>query len=210
MLEPAELERGLLPPRATSDGTLRRIYEAALVRFAERGYHGTSVREIADACGIKASSIYAHFPSKEKILHDLIRLGHEEHRDSVKEALLSSGADPTDQLKAVISAHVRMHAEYPILATVANNELHALSPQSASSIQEIRDEGVRTISDVIERGVRLGRFRCEDPYLATAMLGAAGIRVAVWFPTRDDYSIEQVVEAYSQNALRLVSGEANG
>jgi AcrR family transcriptional regulator len=205
LIDQSELERGLLPPRATSDGTLRRIYEAALIRFAERGYHGTSVREIADACGIKASSIYAHVPSKERLLHDLIRLGHEEHRDRLRDALLSAGADPADQLRAVVGAHVRFHASYPVLATVANNELHALSPDSTAEIGDIRDEDVRSITEVIVRGVRLGRFTCDDPFLVTAIIGAAGIRVAVWFPTRDDYEIERVVESYSDLALKLVS-----
>ena len=55
----------LLPPRAQADGTLRRIQETALVLFAERGYHGVSMRELAAATGIRASSIYAHVAGKE-------------------------------------------------------------------------------------------------------------------------------------------------
>jgi AcrR family transcriptional regulator len=195
----------ILPARATSDGTLRRIYEEALRRFAERGYHGTSVREIADACGIKASSIYAHVPSKERILRDLILLGHEEHRDRLRDALLDAGADPADQLRAVVGAHVRMHAELPMLATVANNELHVLPHEDAKEITEIRDAAVQMIVDVIERGVRLGRFHCDDTFLATAILGAAGIRVAVWLPGDTTYDVERVVEAYAEYAVKLVS-----
>jgi AcrR family transcriptional regulator len=195
----------VLPARVSSDGTLRRIYEEALQRFAERGYHGTSVREIADACGIKASSIYAHFPSKEQILHDLILLGHEEHRDRLRDALLDAGADPADQLRAVVGAHVRMHAELPMLATVANNELHALPPDVTQPITEIRDQAVQMIVDVIERGVRLGRFHCDDPFLATAIVGAAGIRVAVWLPQDVNYDVERVVAEYADYAVKLVS-----
>lgn len=195
----------LLPARATSDGTMRRIYEEALRRFAERGYHATSVREIADACGIKASSIYAHVPSKERILHDLILLGHTEHRDRLRDALLDAGVDPSDQLRAVVGAHVRMHAELPMLATVANNELHALPPDVAQEITEIRDGAVQTIVDVIDRGVRLGRFTCDDPFLATAIIGAAGIRVAVWLPGDARYEVEGIVQAYADYAVKLVS-----
>lgn len=205
MREEAELAPALLPPRADSDGTLRRIYEAALLRFAERGYHGVSVREIADACGIKASSLYAHLSSKHQLLYDLIRIGHEEHRDRLKEALLGSGSDPATQLRALAAAHVRFHAEYPVLATVANNELHALAPERAEEIQGIRDDDLRFFTDVIERGVRLERFQCDDPFLATAVIGAMGIRVAVWFPTRDDYSADDVVDSYAGFALKLVS-----
>ena len=195
----------ILPARATSDGTLRRIYEEALRRFAERGYHGTSIREIAEACGIKPSSIYAHVPSKDRILHDLILLGHEEHRDRLRDALLDAGSDPDDQLRAVVGAHVRMHAELPMLATVANNELHALPSDSVEPITEIRDQAVQMIVDVIERGVRLGRFHCDDPFLATAIIGAAGIRVAVWLPADTRYDVEQVVTAYADHAVKLVS-----
>ena len=194
-----------LPARVSSDGTLRRIYEEALRLFAERGYHGTSVREIADACGIKPSSIYAHFPSKEQILHDLILLGHEEHRDRLTDALLDAGAEPADQLRAVVGAHVRMHAELPMLATVANNELHVLPPVIAREITEIRDRTVQMIVDVLDRGVRLGTFHCDDTFLATAILGAAGIRVAVWLPDDATYDVERVVQAYADYAVKLVS-----
>jgi len=205
VIDRTTLEHGLLPPRATSDGTLRRIYEAALVAFAERGYHGTSMREIADACAIKASSIYAHVSSKEQLLHDLIRLGHEEHREALRDAMLGAGADPADQLRAMVGAHVRFHATYPMLATVANNELHALSPDSAAEIVDLREDGVRSIMDVITRGVRLHRFTCDDPFLTTAVLGAAGIRVAVWYPQRGDYDIETVVNTYADLAIKLVT-----
>lgn len=211
MQQPTELAPTLLPPRAEEAGTLRRIYEEALVRFADRGYHGVSVREIADACGIKASSIYAHLPSKERLLYDLVRMAHDEHRDGLRNALLGAGAEPEEQLRALVAAHVRYHAEYPMLATVGNNELRALSPDSVAEIQSIRDDDLRLFVDVIERGVRLGVFHCSDPFLATAIIGAAGIRVAVWLPMANvlvpeqNYTVDDVVEAYTEFALKMVA-----
>jgi AcrR family transcriptional regulator len=205
----SETQAALLPPRVDTNGTLRRIYEEALTRFAERGYHGVSMRDIADACGIQASSIYAHVDSKEQILHDLVLMGHEDHRDRIRDALLEAGAEPADQLRAVVGAHVRYHAEYPVLATVVNNELHALTKENAHEIEAIRAEDVRLIMDVIERGVKLGHFRCSDAYLATAVIGAAGIRVAAWYRPGNDvadrYTVEDIVEQYAELALKLVS-----
>lgn len=213
MLDQAELTtNALLPPRADSNGTLRRIYEQALVLFADRGYHGVSVREIAQASGIKASSIYAHVASKEQLLYDLIFMAHEEHREGLRDALLGAGADPVDQLRAIVAAHVRFHAEYAMLATVGNNELHALSDADAVEIQAIRNADLQLFTDVIERGVKLGVFHCTDPFLATAMVGSAGIRVAVWFsvarhlyPGGSEYTAEQVAAAYAEFALKIVS-----
>lgn len=212
MIEQTQLTGALLPPRADSDGTLRRIYEEALVLFAERGYHAVSMREIAQACGIKASSIYAHLASKEQLLTDLVLMGHEEHRDMLREALLSAGAEPSDQLGDLVRAHVRFHATYPMLATVGNNELRSLPAETVSEVQAIRDEDLRAFIDVIERGVRLGAFHCADPFLATAIIGAAGIRVAVWvpiagtfYPGAQSYSTEQIADAYAEFALKMVA-----
>lgn len=211
VLEQAELSTALLPPRADSNGTLRRIYEQALVLFADRGYHGVSVREIAQACGIKASSIYAHLSSKEQLLHHLILMAHEEHREGLRDALLGAGADPVDQLRALVSAHVRYHAEYAVLAMVGNNELHALSADSAVEIQAIRSADLQLFTEVIERGVKLGVFACPDPFLATAMVGSAGIRVAAWFVAQEaytggrEYTADEVADAYAEFALKIVS-----
>jgi AcrR family transcriptional regulator len=170
------------------------------------------MRDIAQACGIKASSIYAHLPSKEQLLYDLIVMAHEEHRDGLRDALLGAGSDPADQLRAVVAAHVRFHAEYSMLATVGNNEMHALSEEKAAEVQAIRAGDLQVFTDVIERGVKLGHFDCPDPFLATAIVGSAGIRVAVWFPfakqlypNAPEYTAEQIAEAYAEFALKIVS-----
>lgn len=210
-VEQAELSTSLLPPRADFNGTLRRIYEHSLVLFADRGYHGVSMREIAQACGIKASSIYAHVSSKEQLLYDLIFMAHEEHREGLRDALLGAGAEPVDQLRALVSAHVRYHAEYATLAMVGNNELHALSADNAVEIHAIRSADLQLFTDVIERGVKLGVFHCPDPFLATAMVGSAGIRVAAWFVAQQaytgghEYTADEVANAYAEFALKIVS-----
>ena len=52
--------------------TKEKILEAALSLFAENGYDGTSVEQIANIVGIKAPSLYKHFKGKEDILNSLI------------------------------------------------------------------------------------------------------------------------------------------
>ena len=57
--------------RPTSVGTRSRIINAAIVLFCDKGYSKVSVRDIANAVGIKAASLYSHFKSKEDLLHSL-------------------------------------------------------------------------------------------------------------------------------------------
>lgn len=54
--------------------TKERITEEALTLFAEKGYKGTSVKNIADAVGIKDASLYNHFKSKQEIFDSIVEL----------------------------------------------------------------------------------------------------------------------------------------
>ena len=53
------------------DGASERIRKAGIALFKDRGYHGTSVRDLARAVGLEAASLYNHFPSKQDILCDV-------------------------------------------------------------------------------------------------------------------------------------------
>ena len=54
--------------------TKERITDAALTLFSERGYTGTSVKNIADAVGIRDASLYKHFKSKQEIFDSIVEL----------------------------------------------------------------------------------------------------------------------------------------
>lgn len=202
---PSVISHGaLLPPRLTSNGTLRRLQEAALVRFGERGYHGVSIRELAEAAGVTVSSIYSHVSAKEDLLAELMTVGHLEQNEWTRRALETAPGDATAQLRAVVEAHVRVHATYPLLTRVCNKELHALSPENAARVMEIRHDSERLFLDVVERGIAQGRFRFADPWLAVAAIGGMGIRVAEWFDPRGPYSVEEVAQGYADLALRML------
>jgi AcrR family transcriptional regulator len=124
----------VLPEGVTPPGTRGRILHAALALFAETGFHGTSIRAIAQRVGINSATLYAHYPSKEQVLADLVLIGHTELANRMRAALapLTPEAPAPDRLAALVRAHVLMHTEFPLLAVVANNELHTLSPDLAA------------------------------------------------------------------------------
>jgi AcrR family transcriptional regulator len=194
----------LLPPRVRAEGTLRRIYETALELFGRRGFHAVSVRDLTGALGLQASSLYAHVPSKQQLLADLIRIGHEEHRDALRLSLLEVGSDPGEQVSALTRAHVRVHATYPLLTRVCNRELAALPDGQREEIVAIRMDALRLFADVVERGQRLAAFSPVDPMLAVAAIGAMGLRVAEWWTPELGLDIEHVADTYAAFAVRLL------
>jgi len=184
-----------------------RVLEAALKLFAERGYAGASVRDVAAAAGVKPATIYAHYPSKEHILAELCRIGHEEQYRGVRTAVLASGGEPRDQIVAYVRAHVGFHTTYPMLAVVSNSELHVLGEALGAATFTLRRESEALIQDIIKRGLVSGAFHVSDPWLAVAAIGGIGLRVAYWFSPEYNLTDKQVADGYAEFALRLLAAD---
>jgi AcrR family transcriptional regulator len=203
---PSAISTGaLLPPRARANGTLRRLQEAALIGFGERGYHGVSIRELADAAGVTVSSVYSHVAAKEDLLAELMVIGHAEHNEWMRRALEAAPDDPRRQMRAVVHAHVSVHATYPLLTRVCNKELHALSERNTARVMEVRHDSEHVFLDIVERGNAAGVFHCVDAWLAVAAIGGMGIRVAEWFDPHGPYQVDQVADAYADFTLKLLA-----
>jgi AcrR family transcriptional regulator len=193
-----------LPPRPAADGTRGRILRAGLGLFAEHGFHGTSIRDIAAEAAVQSASLYAHFPSKEAILAELVLAGHEEHHTRLVTALLGSGTDPRDRLAALVRAHVRAHTDYPMLAVVANAEMHALSPPAAAPALAVRRQSEALLLEVLAMGQQQGVFDVIHLEATAAAIGGMGIRVANWYPVPEaGLGPSQLADAYASLALRM-------
>ena len=193
-----------LPPRPAADGTRGRILLAGLGLFAEHGYHGTSIRDIAAEAAVRSASLYAHFPAKEATLAELVLAGHEEHHARLVTALLHSGADPRDRLAALVRAHVRAHTDYPMLAVVASNEMHALSAAAAAPAAAVRRRSEALLAEVLAIGQQQGVFDLVHREATAAAIGSIGIRVASWYPAPEvGLTPSQLADVYASLALRM-------
>jgi AcrR family transcriptional regulator len=194
-------------PEAVPSGSRRVILETALRLFAERGYSGTSIRDIAAACNLQGPTIYSHYPSKEHVLSELVRIAHEEHLRRVRAALLDSSADPRDQVRAYVRGHVRFHTDFPMLAVVGNTELHMLSPPLGEPIFQVRKHSEQILMDIVQRGIDRGTFKVPHAWLSIAAIGGMGLRVAFWFAPTAGIPAEVVADSYAEFALRVLGAE---
>ncbi len=183
---------------------------SALKLFAERGYAGTSIRDVAAAAGVKPATIYVHYSSKEHILAELCRIGHEEQYRRVRTAVLASGANPRDQIVAYVRAHVEFHTAFPMLAVVSNAELHVLGEELGSATFLLRHQSEGLLTDIIKLGIDQEIFHVPDVWLATAAIGGMGLRVAYWFAPDYHVTAQQVADAYAEFALRILASKNGG
>jgi AcrR family transcriptional regulator len=193
-----------LPPRPATAGTRGRILLAGLGLFAEHGFHGTSIRDIAAEAAVQSASLYAHFPSKEAILAELVLAGHEEHHTRLVTALLESGTDPRDRLAALVRAHVQAHTDYPMLAVVANNEMNVLSPAAAAPAAAVHRRSEALLAEVLALGHQQGVFDIVHLEATAAAIGGMGTRVASWYPAPETGpNPSQLADVYASLALRV-------
>ena len=180
-----------------------RLLAAAVAAFAARGFHGTTTRDIAAAAGMSPAALYVHHRSKEELLHQISRAGHEATLALVEEAVASSDR-PVEQLARLVEDFVRHHALAHTSARVVNYELAALSEPHLAEITELRHRIDAVVRDLVERGVAAGVFTTPDPVMTASALLSMGIDVARWYRDEGAWTPDDVAAHYRELALRMV------
>jgi AcrR family transcriptional regulator len=174
--------------------------------FGEHGYHGVSMRHLADALEMQAQSLYAHVPSKQHLLLELCAAGINEHRSRVMSAVLEAGSDPVEQMRALVTAHVVAHLDHPELGRIASRESHHLEPELLARVTAMREQTVALFLEIVERGVRLGAFTTAHPLRAMRAIADMGIRLADHDAAPDER--DEIVADYGQFALSILTSQA--
>lgn len=154
------------------------IVQAALEAFRERGYHHTTLEDIARRLGIRNTALYHYFPDKDAILYEC----HRESLTEVQRIVEDARRRPTaaERLAKVIREHVVVMTE-TLQGSPLAFEVTALPPGQREEIIAARDHYERAIRTIIDDGIRTGEFRPLDAKLtAFAILGAINW-IARWY-----------------------------
>lgn len=185
-----------------AEATRARLLDAAVKAFAERGYHGTTTRDIASAAGMSPAALYVHHSSKEDLLYQISRTGHDEALRVLREAV-ASATDPVEQLRAVVRAFVRHHVRSHTSARIVNYELSALSPQHLAATAKTRHEIAQVFDDLVTRGIAEGAFHTPHPRMTVVALQSLGIDIARWYH-EGGWSADEIADSYVDMAVRIV------
>jgi len=190
-----------------ADAARARLMDAAITAFAEKGFHGTTTRDIAAAAGMSPAALYVHHRSKEELLYLISRSGHERALAIVQEGIASSDA-PTAQLRRVVRDFAVDHARGHTGARVVNYELAALSPEHFAEILAIRQQIDQEMRGLVEAGVATGAFDTPDPRMAAVALLSLGIDIARWYRDEGGWTPEDIADRYAEMALRIVGARS--
>jgi len=194
-------------PPSRAEVTRARLLEAAVTAFSEKGFHGTTTRDIAGAAGMSPAAVYVHHKSKEELLFVISRRGHQQALDVVRAARASS-PDPVAQVEAVGRSFAAYHADHHTVARILNYELAALSAEHRTVVDELRTSIDRELRELVREGVAAGVFDTPDPALAATALASLSIDIARWYREDGEWTPDQIGDYYADLALRLVGADA--
>lgn len=179
----------------------RRLLTGAIDAFAERGFQATTTRDIASRAGMSPAALYVHYPSKERLLFEISRYGHQAALDVLRDA--DSDDSPAERLRSMVEAFTAWHAEHHTIARVVQYELAALTPEHLTEVATIRRAISAQIEQVLSDGVADGSLAVDDlPGTTLAVLSLA-IDVARWYtPHRGDPAA--LGKLYADLAQRMV------
>jgi len=186
----------------------REIEDAASSLFRERGYSGTSVRDIARALDIQGASLYAHVTSKQDVLWSIVEFTATRFETAADAAL--AGADPMpvagpgSRLAALVRAHIGVVTDDIERASVFVHEWRSLAADRRAEIGHRRDAYEGRFRTIVADGVEAGTFAPVDPAVAAAFILTALNGIVAWYRPDGRLKPAALAEAYADLVLRAV------
>jgi len=188
------------------------IEDVASDLFRDRGYAGTSIRDIARALSVQGASLYAHVDSKEDVLWAIVDRAasrFEAAADAAeRDAATRRPGDPAEAVAALVRGHIQVLTADVDEASVFVHEWRALGEMRRAAILARRDAYEARFRRPIEEGIAIGAFTMTDPAIASTTLLTALNGVATWYDPDGRLPAARVADHLVDLALRMLEGRA--
>jgi AcrR family transcriptional regulator len=173
--------------------------------FAEKGYHGTSVGDLAEAMGVQKGSLYAHIDSKADLLWDVAREGAAAFHaalDGIPDELRA-----TEKIRLALRAHLGVVAEQLDVATVFVREWRYLDGERREEFVAERRRYEERFRALFREGRELGELRTDlDDATATLLALSAANWAYTWL--RPGTDTDELADRFYSLLLEGVRGYA--
>ena len=178
------------------------LTRAAARLFAEKGYHGTSVGDLAEALGLQKGSLYAHIESKADLLWEVAREGA-----AAFHAALDSVPDEgpvVERIRAALRAHLRVVAEQLDVATVFVREWRYLQGERREEFLAERRRYEERFRALFREGVERSDLRSDlDEAAAARVFLSVGNWAYAWLrPGADTDALADRIYAALLDGMR--------
>lgn len=177
------------------------LLEVATRLFKEKGYHNTSMQDIADGLGVQKASLYYYIDSKEDLLRRLLRRAASILGTQIDE-IYAADLPPVQKLRRALENHAVTTMENLNLVSVYLHEYRNLSPQQLEEILATRKHYERVLGQILADGVASGEFRPVN--VKMTILGLLGMFnwTHQWFSPDGELSPNEIATILTDLAIR--------
>ncbi|MEI7763533.1 MAG: TetR/AcrR family transcriptional regulator [Comamonadaceae bacterium] len=177
------------------------VLSAAAQLFNERGFHATSLDDIAARLNVSKPTLYYYVKSKDQILIECVRKGLQMMQDGIEETR-SAGGTAVDQLIACMQTYIRIVTQDfgMCVIRVSDDEFAAESRKELRRLKSGIDLEFRRL---VAQGVAEGTLEPCDPKMAAFVIAGALSWIGRWYQSGGEYSPEQIAE---QCIAKLLDG----
>jgi AcrR family transcriptional regulator len=173
--------------------------------FAEKGYHGTSIGDLAEAMGVQKGSLYAHIQSKADLLWEVARDGAAAFHAALDE--VPDDVAPTEKIRLALRAHLRVVAQQLDVSTVFIREWRYLEGERRNEFVAERRRYEERFRALFREGRELGGLRTDlDDATATLLALSAANWAYTWL--RPDTDTDEVADRFFAFLLDGMRGYA--
>ena len=178
----------------TARRTRADVVAAAGRLFAEKGYHGTSMRDLGKELGLLGSSLYSHVESKEDLLVDVVAEGAELFQASADSALAEEG-NAAERLNSLIAGHIDVVLGHLDVVRTFLNEARMLDSEHRDRVIASRDQYEAAFRQVLAEGRADGSFRPDiDPKTSSIFVLSVLNAVERWYRPDGELSRDELVD----------------
>lgn len=181
------------------------ILETAEKLFADKGYEGTSVRDIADVAGINVAMISYYFGSKEKLLEAMFTHRATGTAQMVKEMMEAPGLSPMDKVEKLIEYYVDKFQNQNCFHKIMMREQVAIQRTStAALIMDFKKRNQALISKLVHEGQKSGDFvkHVDVPILMGTLIGTVSHMFTTQHFYREMNNMQAMTDEQFQKHLR--------
>lgn len=170
------------------------IIKAAAQAFGRKGFHATTLEEIAAALKVTKASLYYYFSTKEELLYEVHLISMQDVLASA-ERIRATGGSPVEQLQAIITEHLRVLAADYEGAFLLQQE-YVLPENYRAEIVKLRDQYEQMVVRIVEEGVRQRLFRVQDTRIAVRMMLGSINWFLRWYRGAGRLTVGEIADAY--------------
>jgi AcrR family transcriptional regulator len=179
----------------------REILERAAELFADRGFAGTTVQDIADALGMSRPALYYYVKSKDVLLERLVENLSINDAEALEAIRRARSGDPVEKLRAMARQLATNAGSNPHQTQILAQSKHHLPGGIAQRNLEAERSILQSLIWVLDQGMRRGHFRQIEPRTAALAIVGMCLWTAWWV---EDSAVEQLTAQVADQAVNGV------